>query len=73
MNPSEFNTKLNKLIDEAISEGIVKNKMGFETVIGIMEISKQSLMDFRRQAAMMQLQRQQAPLIQPANSIPKLP
>jgi len=59
MNASEFNTKLNKVIDEAVNEGMAKGKMSFETAIGIIEVHQQGLMDMRKHVAMQQAIAQQ--------------
>lgn len=62
MNAAEFNTHLGKLVDAGIAEGVAVKKMGFETMIGILEIHKQNIMDLRKQV-MIQAQLQSQPLI----------
>ena len=73
MNAAEIHTEVSKVMRRAIAEGIApedgKPKVGFETVIGILESAKQSLYDWKamRQAMAAQQQEngQHAPLIIP--------
>ena len=52
MNASEFNTELFKLVDRAVKDGVGQRKMSFETLVGIMEVHKGSVLDWRKQIAM---------------------
>lgn len=52
MNAAEFSTRLTKLINEGLQTGVVQRKMGFETMLGIMETQKQMLHEWRMQKIM---------------------
>lgn len=50
MNAAEFNTALNELFGTAIAEGVVPHKMAFETMIGIIDCQKHSLLTWNQRA-----------------------
>jgi hypothetical protein len=47
MNATEINHELQKVMNRALSEGVIQKKVGFETVIGLLETHKQALYDWR--------------------------
>lgn len=47
MNASEINAEFGKIVSRAIREGISSNKVGFETVVGIIESHKHALFEWR--------------------------
>ena len=66
MNAAEINTEISKVIGRALNEGIAERKVAFETIIGILEVQKQALFDWRAQMlhnAALQEQQQNAPII----------
>jgi hypothetical protein len=68
MNASEFNTELKNLISLGMAEGVLKNKMAFETMIGIIERHKIAV-DNSYSVSQAMAMDQQKPIIVPPNGI----
>jgi hypothetical protein len=49
MNASEFNVELQKVCQRGLEEGVAINEMGFETMLGVLEMNKAGLMDWHRE------------------------
>ena len=51
MNANEFNAELTGLIGRAMAEGVTQNKMGVDSIVGILDLQKMEIIRWAQDMA----------------------